>query len=165
MVLLWSLLYLGRISSSIYSKYHLGLLWSLLRCCIQISKLKNLKGFLQGQMIQMPTWKYDIIELMNMYVFITLKKNTFSSKKNTPKGSISLQKQPKKRSQKKVRNNTESKKNTQTTPQYTNTIRKIHVCHNGSPSWFVYVLQILFAPLPLWAASRRTPRGFLKLEA
>ena len=109
MVFLWSLLYLGRISSSIYSKYHQGLFWSLLRCCIQISKLKNLKGFVQGQMIQMPTWKYDIIELMNMYVFITFKKNFFFEKKYPQRVNFSS-KTTKKRSQKKVRNNTESKK-------------------------------------------------------
>ena len=164
MVFLWSLLYLGRISSSIYSKYHQGLFWSLLRCCIQISKLKNLKGFVQGQMIQMPTWKYDIIELMNMYVFITFKKNFFFEKKYPQRVNFSS-KTTKKKKSKKSKKQHRIKKNTQTTPQYTNTIRKIHVCHNGSPSWFVYVLQILFAPLPLWAASRRTPRGFLKLEA
>lgn len=52
-------------------------------------------------MIQMPTWKYDIIELMNMYVFITLKKTRFLRKKIPPKGQFLFKNNQKKEVKKK----------------------------------------------------------------
>lgn len=74
----------------------------------QIKKSERICSRANDPNADLEIWNYRVDEHVCIHYF--KKKKTFSSKKYTPKGSISLQKQPKKRSQKEVRNNREAKK-------------------------------------------------------